>query len=279
MQTAGMERSQGSGIFSDPNDLAAGVVFGLALTLARIPGARWSARFFYLALACVMIAAILFTYSRGAMIALGVVLTAFCFSTTRNKAAALLAAAVALGALLVVAPTRMRDFDASEESANSRMELWLDGIEELKASPLLGMGFRQFSEQHPTGLTAHNSFVLCFAELGLAGYFFFIGCLFYALRRRKEKGTGARDRAAEQDLFGVRLALVGFLVAAFFLSRTYVQVTWLFIALGVAAQIGAPGGGESFQFRPGERLRDLGWIGAICIASIFFIQGLALMMI
>jgi putative inorganic carbon (hco3(-)) transporter len=272
MLTAGIERSQGTGIFSDPNDLAAGVVFGLALTLARMPNSRWPARIMYSVMALVMIAAIFFTHSRGGLVATAVVIVVFCISISRNRAAATLAAVIALAGLLAVAPSRMREFDASEESANSRFELWLDGLEELKGSPLFGMGFRQFSEQSPDNLTAHNSFVLAFSELGLVGYFFFIGCLYYALRRPKEHGRVDLEPAIERDYFGARLALAGFLVAAFFISRTYVQVTWLFVFLAVASQIVTGAGSDNFRFQPNERLRDWTKIGAICIGSIILIK-------
>lgn len=274
LMEAGIQRSQLTGIFSDPNDLAAAVVFGLALAMNRIPNSRAVGRWVY-SLACVvMTTAILLTNSRGAMISLAVVVVVFVLSLMKNKGAAILAAVFAIALLGVVAPSRMKTFDSSEESANSRFELWLDGLEELKANPILGMGFRQFSEQSPSGLTAHNSFVLCFSELGLVGYFFFIGCLYYALRRPRE-GDGRikyLDPQSERDLFGARMALIGFLAAAFWLSRTYIQVTWLFIALGVTAQIVTGAGGIDFQFRPKEKMRDWGIIMAICLGSIAFIK-------
>lgn len=269
----GINRSQATGIFADPNDLAAGVIFGLGLALARLPNCRAAGRFWYGVLTLVMVVAVLLTHSRGAMLALGAVVFIFVLSLMKNKTAGVLAACVVLGALLVVAPSRMRSFDSTEESANSRFDLWLDGLEWLKENPLLGIGYRQWVEQHPTGLTAHNSFVLCFAELGLPGYFFWMGCLYYAFRRQRPEGERVElDPAIERDLFGARLALGGFLLAAFFLSRTYVQVTWLFIALAVAAQIATGAGIHSFRFAPKEQTRDWARIAALCVGSIIAIK-------
>lgn len=272
----GTLRSQLTGIFSDPNDLAAGVVFGLALALARIPNSRWVGKCLY-ALACsVMATAILLTHSRGGLLAMAVVVFVYFVSTLKNKGVAVLAGVLALGLLLVAAPGRMRSFDSQEESANTRFELWLDGLEELKSNPILGMGFRQFAEQNPTGLTAHNSFVLAFSELGFTGYFFWMGCLYYAFRRPREDGESrALEPSVERDLFGARLALAGFLVAAFFLSRTYVQVTWLFIALTAAAQYVTGAGSDNFRFQPKEQSRDWGRILGLCLAGLLVIKIIA----
>jgi O-antigen ligase len=47
------------------------------------------------------------------------------------------------------------------------LEAWASGLEMFKSSPLYGVGFNNFADIF--GITAHNSFVLCLAELGLLG--------------------------------------------------------------------------------------------------------------
>jgi hypothetical protein len=48
-----------------------------------------------------------------------------------------------------------------------RLEAWANGLEMFKSAPLFGIGFNAFTDLYE--ITAHNSFVLCLAELGLLG--------------------------------------------------------------------------------------------------------------
>ena len=110
----------------------------------------------------------------------------------------------------------------------------------LKGSPIWGVGFGMFADQH--GRVAHNSFVHTFAELGVVGYFLWLGALVVTFQ-----GLARLRRLADDLPYGeeftelasaTRLALVGFLASALFLSRGYSPT--LFIVLGIAtALIGA----------------------------------------
>jgi hypothetical protein len=48
-----------------------------------------------------------------------------------------------------------------------RLEAWANGLEMFKSAPIFGIGFNSFTDLYE--ITAHNSFVLCLAELGLLG--------------------------------------------------------------------------------------------------------------
>jgi putative inorganic carbon (HCO3(-)) transporter len=174
----------------------------------------------------------------------------------------------------------MTSFDAGEESANSRFWFWVNGVEQMAHRPLLGVGYGGFPDLND-GMTAHNSFVLCFAETGLIGYFFWMGCIYYCFKRRAESAvarhegeTGGEADAGGESLLGARLALAGFLVAAFWISRTYVPVLYLLFSLP-AAQLSAfagPAGG----IPEGGTGRDGGRIALLCLGSILFIYLFAL---
>ena len=89
-----------------------------------------------------------------------------------------LAIAVTVGfVFLVLGPSRMTTFDSTEASANMRFWYWSFGVELLFQHPIFGAGYGQFLELNH-GMLAHNSFVQCFAELGLVGYFFWIEIMF-----------------------------------------------------------------------------------------------------
>lgn len=272
LQHGDIERSQASGIFGDPNDLAATITAGLALCLPRVLSARGGTRTLYGALALVCIWAILMTNSRGGMLALLAVIAGFSITFVKNKPLAVMVALVVGGLFLVLGPSRMTHFDSTEASANMRFWYWSTGIEVLTSNPILGIGYNQFVEIN-RGMTAHNSYVQCFAELGLAGYFFWMGCLYFAFRRRPQtEAEAASTPEFQRDLLGARLALAGFLVAAFFITRTFVPVLYLLIALPVAAQVATERAGEVPQEKAGTWVMDWGRVALLCVASIIFIK-------
>ena len=60
---------------------------------------------------------------------------------------------------------------------DSRVAAWVTGLGIFKAHPVFGIGIDNFSDYNETGNTAHNSYVLCLAELGMFGYFFWMGMI------------------------------------------------------------------------------------------------------
>jgi O-antigen ligase len=263
-----IQRSQTTGIFGDPNDLAATIASGLALALSRVATTRKWPRLFHLGLSGLYIFAILLTNSRGGMLSLLIVAGGFFWVYVKHKSAALLLAAIAMSVAFVAAPSRMRTFDRTEESANTRFWFWHAGIEQFKMTPVLGSGFGTFPSING-GMTAHNSFVLCFTELGLVGYFFWMGCIYYCFRPSPAPpDEGSPPGALKEDLLGAKLALAAFLVAGFFLSRTYVPILYVFLSLPIAAQVAYSVDLDPFKQLASRRARDYAWIFSLCIMSI-----------
>ena len=118
---------------------------------------------------------------------------------------------------------------ADEASASGRIDAWSQGLELLKWRPLLGVGYGSFTEYHQ--LTAHNSVVLCMAELGLTGLYVWlllIASSFEEMITAQRRGAGTRLAFYAEAM---QLSLVGYFTAAFFLSRTYNPVLYILIAL------------------------------------------------
>ena len=291
-------RSKATGIFGDPNDLAAAMDAGLALCLARIARAHWGMRLVYLAMSGLMMWAVLLTNSRGGLLALILMLSVFLLVFTRGKAGALFLAAVIAVGMLKFGPSRMSQMDSSEDSANSRLVFWANGVEHLLQSPLTGVGYGNFPNING-GTTAHNSFVLCFTELGLPGVFCWVGCLYYCFQNAPDPDGRSRirqqaDRAPPSaagdgegaarskpvpperdvdfyDRNGARLALVGFLGAAFWLSRTYVPNLYLLVSLCVSQQMASHPEITVWKPTPYERKRDWTRIAVFCLVAILII--------
>lgn len=243
----GAELSQGTritylGFLNDPNDLAMALVMVLPMIFWLFRHSGRIMRLVSYATAGVVAYAIYLTNSRGSVLAIGAML--LLYGILRYGVLKSVVVLPALFApLLALGPSRMADMSADEDSAEGRIEAWYEGVQLLMMRPLFGVGKGQFAEHH--GLTAHNSFVLAFAELGLIGYYFWLSNIaisWLMLQRlvRSDPLNGVSPDASAQweELRGAARTLwygyVGGLVSAFFLSRSYVVILYLHIALIVA---------------------------------------------
>jgi len=199
---------------------------------------------------CALLYGVFLTHSRGALLAL----MAMIILAARRRIGTLPAVLIAIGVFFA---TTLLNFtggrDISSGSGSDRTALWGAGMQMLKSHPLFGVGLGSFSDNcGGCGLTAHNSLVVCAAELGMFGLFFWSLFLFSSIRDAftiaspskvseaailmPEKvligpGTGglAVIDKAEFNQIGRMLVLsfTGFLVAGWFLSRAYVMTFFL----------------------------------------------------
>jgi hypothetical protein len=247
-----LARIRGFSVVNDPNDFAQ-----LLVALLPLVWLMWRHGFVGKLATAVITAAycygIYLTHSRGATIALAAILL---FSLKDRMGTALSAS---LAAVLFAATTFLQFSGGraiSAESGADRMAAWGAGFQFLKSSPLFGIGFNLFTDNYE--ITAHNSFVLCVAELGVVGYYFWLAILVFAFvylaSVTRADSTAlpatvpatveddpANPEPGEMDFEGVkrwaralRISLVGFLVAGFFLSRAYVLTLFLILGMSLA---------------------------------------------
>ena len=234
--TDALPRIRALGFLNDPNDFAQFLVVGLALL-----GLFWKKRSPVQNLillgppASVLLYAVYLTFSRGAIFGL-VTLIFMAFYRKGRHFLALFCAVAALLLMLVLQFGGGREISLGESSAGGRVEAWGAGIGMLKTSPLFGVGFGQFTKYHE--LTAHNSFVLCFAELGLVGFFFFLAAIVVVgLGLQKLTTFPAKtpeDGAFLSGVMAIRAAFTVFLTTSWFLSRTYSLTFYVLLALGAS---------------------------------------------
>ncbi len=243
-------RIQYVGIFNDPNDL--GMLFVMCLPMAFYLGSRGGLlglrRLFWWTGAGLLIYGIFLTNSRGTLLAMVAILGVYVW----QKRGLVTAGVLAVGALsgMMAMPSRMQELDSSEASAAGRIDSWYEGIQMFISDPLFGVGAGGYTDVNP--LTAHNSFVLVLAEMGIIGFTIWLAIAGYSFRmtlsvlKRGDEVmddvpaevpddvvvAGWRDdRALTLTLL---LSLVGYFVSAFFLSRSYVIILYLLVALIVA---------------------------------------------
>lgn len=232
-------RVQHRGVLADPNDLAQGLIALMPLVfLARRPGETTHNVFWVWLPLSMMTYTVFLTRSRGGVLAFLSLIFLASLGRFRAVTAAVLTGigATTLLALGVFAG-RALGVDASGQS---RTAAWREGWMMLKGAPIWGVGFGYFGEYND-GLTAHNSFVECFAEVGLVGYFLWLGTLLLCFQDLLQVRAWNSESPAQEEMSRVARALLlslnAFLVAAFFLSRAFQMM--LFLLLGLATAIAA----------------------------------------
>ena len=166
-------RLRGAGFLNDPNDFAQ--ILLLAITLLFIGWQRkdfLANGLFVLLPSAVLLWAIFLTHSRGAL--LGLVVLALVAGRRRlGTSASLVMTILLVIGMLALNFTGGRAISASEGS--DRLEAWSTGLQLFKSAPLFGIGYGSFTDFNE--ITAHNSFVLCLAELGLIGSLIWVALL------------------------------------------------------------------------------------------------------
>lgn len=138
-----------------------------------------------------------------------------------------------------------------------RKAVWKRGIGYMLSHPVVGVGVGAFAQaeaklsdvskryaESNRGLkwsTAHNSFVLAGAELGVGGLLLFVAMIIGTMRglwriRHGERGSPLVTPADEAYAQMLIASLIGYCVAAFFVSGTYFSYLYVIIGLAVAVQ-------------------------------------------
>jgi hypothetical protein len=248
-------RLRGQNFISDPNDFGQLLVCLLPLTFMF-----WRPKNIVMNVAIVFPMVIMIgvgiylTHSRGALLAImGVVIVAF-----RRKIGII--PSVILGGGVFAAAMALHltgGRDISADAGADRTALWGDGLGLLKMHPFFGAGFNQMADI--IGKTAHNSVIVCAAELGAFGLFcwslFLLPTVRDAMAVASPTGltdaaplpvdespyayaairTEKLDKTAIGDMGRlIFFSLVGFLICAMFLSRAFVMT---FFLLGGMAEV------------------------------------------
>jgi O-antigen ligase len=237
------------GIVSNSNDYACHlilllpfllwVVLSLKSTLVRIAALLALAFGVYQVLA---------SGSRGALLATaGGIITYVLSATGRQRKIAIILVPVVMIAAFNMLPSTVvhRIFSFSEgnatasaealESSRIRQRLLHDSIVDTFYHPLFGVGPGQFSTAEGTSKTpgqdaglwfeAHNSYTQVSSETGLPGFAFFMAGLLSTvlLLNRVAKENGGTIASAEiiNAVLCLRIAIVGFCIAIFFLNFAY----------------------------------------------------------
>ena len=233
------------GFFNDPNDLGMFFVMSIPIVFFFKNKSTVLLKPLFWGMVIAILYGIYLTNSRGTLLAT-VALCAYWFWTTYGTKKSMYVAVLFLPALLFVL-SKFRTISTEEESAEGRLEAWYEGYEMLKSNPIFGVGYNQFLEYHFR--TAHNSFVLAFAELGLLGIFAWSALLtstmLILLKIAKKSYLPAglqqedpRYLAANEEAVIAKMFIyifIAYFTSAFFLSRTYTPFFYFFLGLSTSS--------------------------------------------
>jgi O-antigen ligase len=211
-----LTRIRGAGFLSDPNDLAQILLIVIPLAFIAWRRGRVVTNFFVVLVPAVLLLWTTYlTHSRGGLLAL----TAVALMAARKKlgtsASTALAAVFILG-MLALDFTGGRGISAADGA--DRLEAWANGLEMFKSAPLFGIGFNGFTDLYE--ITAHNSFILCLAELGLLGSTLWVALL-VTTTTGLNRIIGVQKRRQPIKFFGLlRLFEASYINSAGTLART-----------------------------------------------------------
>lgn len=250
-------RIKGLDFISDPNDFAQVIVCVIPLVFIFWHSKKSIRNFFCVILpVCGLLYGAYLTHSRGSVIAL----MAITVVALRRRIGTVLSLLMAGG--LFVAATALQytgGRDISADAGSGRMDAWAFGLQLLISHPFIGVGYGRFTEYY--FITAHNSIVVCGAELGFIGLYFWSLFIFPTMRDALEISSPTKVSAAELPVAEqegpfpyaimkteeidkdevnrlgrlIVLSLTGFLVTGWFLSRAYTMT--LFLLGGIAEVI------------------------------------------
>lgn len=261
------------GFFQNPNDLALNLAafLPLAAIFVKRPGPFWK-RVVAAGVCALMLIVVVLTRSRGSTLGVAAMMLTFLFVARLMTPGTIIALVIAGMATVPLMPdsfwNRMASItDPSRDETGSRRERQMllgQALTVFLEHPLTGVGIGQFTNYYRPGLAtrwheAHNVFLQVGAEIGvfgLAAFVFLVVRAFgaawwtrrhlawiYRKRTRKkaapepEDGLTAAERLFLQTHAAAMVAgLVGWLVAALFLSVAFNWTFYYLLGLSVAAR-------------------------------------------
>jgi O-antigen ligase len=242
------------------------LVFGHAALVARL---------FALASGVLIFEGLYYAASRGAWLALAVVVLAY--FRKRLGRAGLLVGSAFVAVLFVIGPSRLatiagvEEGSADQKSAEHRIDMWAAGIDMVKEHPLLGVGKGKF-RRYSMSLIAHNSFVQNMGETGLIGLFFWLAPVYFSIKGLRYvlaagDASGPLHHSTARTVF---VSLVGYLAVGTFITADF-EPFFILMALS-ACMVAITRGPDGRPLRIPVTWRDGACILAIQAAGVIAVH-------
>jgi O-antigen ligase len=236
------------GLFDNSNDLALHLVTIIPIITAMALEKRGSMRkVVYLSSALLMVTAVIFTFSRGAFIAL--IATSFLLVWKlgrRNSAAAMGAIILGIVFFLAVAPGSYSGrlatiFNSASDitgSSSQRTQVLKRSIVVALRYPLFGVGIGNFHHRSIHELETHNAYTQVASEMGIAAMVVYIMFLVHPLKKLRKIERELYERKDYSRFYylaiGLQGSLVAFMVASFFAAVAYQWYIYYLVGYAIA---------------------------------------------
>jgi hypothetical protein len=265
----GTGRVRYRGNLNDPNELSLAVGIGMPLAFAFFERRRSIGKAL-LALLTVGLVAVctVLTQSRGGQLVFMAVLG--CYFVRRFGVLGLSFGALLSAPMLLLGG---RSGAEAESSTIERLNCWYEGMTMFREYPFVGVGQGQFVEHYIQ--TAHNSYILTAAELGLPGMFLWSVVIYLSIKipvaaLRGLPPTPESD-VARTWAMALIASQVGLLVGILFLSFAYHPVLWIYVGLSGALYSAVKQHAPEWRVRCG--VRDLVLVAVIDLMLVVGLYG------
>ncbi|MFK5892543.1 MAG: O-antigen ligase family protein [Pseudomonadota bacterium] len=240
------------GFFNDPNDLGMLIVMNIPFVVYFYVKGNFFKKLLMIIIILIFAYGIELTGSRGTQLgAFSLIVVYFLVNSAGYR---LFLFIVLLSPIVATVIASFSGIASQDASADGRLEAWYYGINMMLANPVFGVGMDNFIGIH--GRTAHNSYVLVAAELGVPGYSLWGGALIFTvlvsylmiksqkpvfdkktrtyIPPKKVNEESKNELLLNKTLF---FSLIGFMITGFFLSRTYTVVLFIYMGMTIASHL------------------------------------------
>ncbi len=212
------------GAWDGPNVMSTLFVMaiGLILPLTR-PQNTFVKRIIAVILMIVFVVGIQASGSRGAYLSLGLSVMTFLAYVYRKHFIKLLVYGTLGIILLAIVGGSVGEISSEDDSNQERVWIWERGMNKFRERPLLGIGKMQFGESSGGVLMiAHSNYLTSFVELGLIGFYLYIGVLYFSLKGLYGIFTSVPETKEQKELcvlaLGLCFSYLGYCVATAFIT-------------------------------------------------------------
>lgn len=242
------------GTYYDPNDIALLFVSILPFAVFFLQYEKGTVRIISLVSVIFSITALGFTQSRGGFFGLLIVFLVWVFQANTYMKQKNILKKIFVGVILAAISfqfipseviDRFQSIQETDMTGSGRLTVWPRAIQMMVWHPL-GVGAGNFTSAYGRHLsngdfqeteddarerawmTAHNSYLLVGAELGIIGLVLYLLWLLGMLKTLNRLQRIISEKQLSDQLFRycamVRLALIGFMIPAFFLSQSFAYI-------------------------------------------------------
>lgn len=255
----GVVRIRGTAL--DPNDYAMHIVILVPMVFAFLFNYKNPIiKGMLLLILILLILNIVFTYSRGGMVAFALVLglSIMWFSLQRKKLLLpILLLSIGTSALLPMIPEKYWEraktiSDFSDPAIQARLDTWKTGLGMIADHPVRGVGLGAFRYEYTmraymssdvktrASLFSHNAYMQIGAEVGVPALIIFVLLIVFSwidLVKAEKLFLKRGDLLFAGLSLSLRLGLLGFIVSAVFLTQAFLTMFWIILPLAVVAKI------------------------------------------